>query len=122
LVALARQVTQEFLSRAVQRGDDLGFEPRTTQSGTRVTVRVGPCWVEVEDGGPGIATEHQAHVFERFYRAAPASVRGSGLGLAIAREIAKQHGAQLSLRSPLSTGPGTVFRMAFPPGSTPDAG
>lgn len=148
LVALARQVTQEFLSRAVQRGDDLGFEalvPDCTVSGsanllhealgnlldnalhhappgTRVTVRVGASWVEVEDGGPGIAAEHQAHVFERFYRAAPASVRGSGLGLAIAREIAKQHGAQLSLRSPLPTGPGTVFRMAFMPLSAPDAG
>lgn len=139
LVALARQVTQEFLPRAVQRGDDLGFEtlvPACTVNGstallhealgnlldnalhhappgTRVTVRVGPAWVEVEDGGPGIAAEHQAHVFERFYRAAPAEVRGSGLGLAIAREIAKQHGAQLSLQSPLPTGPGTVFRMTF---------
>jgi two-component system sensor histidine kinase TctE len=90
--------------------------------GTRVTVRVGPGWVEVEDGGPGIAAAHQAHVFERFYRAAPAELRGSGLGLAIAREIAKQHGAQLSLLSPLPTGPGTVFRMAFAPISAPDAG
>lgn len=147
LVALARQVTQEFLPRALQRGDDLGFEAMvsacTVQGsanllhealgnlldnalhhappGTRVTVRVGPRWVEVEDGGPGIAAEHQAHVFERFYRAAPTSTRGSGLGLAIAREIAKQHGAQLSLRSPLPTGPGTVFRIAFTPDAAPGA-
>lgn len=140
LLALARQVTQEYLPRALQQGDDLGFEalvdtcrvPGTaallhdalgnlidnalhhTPPGTRITVRVGPRWVEVEDHGPGIAAEHQPHVFERFYRAAPASVRGSGLGLAIVREIAQQHGALLTLRSPLPARPGTVFRIAWP--------
>jgi two-component system sensor histidine kinase TctE len=140
LLALAREVTGEYLARALQQGDDLGFEalvgaclvPGTagllhdalgnlidnalhhTPAGTRITVRVGPRWVEVEDHGPGIPAEHQAHVFERFYRAAPASVRGSGLGLAIVREIAQQHGAQLTLHSPLPTGPGTVFRITWP--------
>jgi two-component system sensor histidine kinase TctE len=140
LLALARQATQEYLPRALQQGDDLGFETLVQESrvpgaagllhdalgnlidnalhhtppGTRITVRVGPRWVEVEDHGPGIAAEHQAHVFERFYRAAPASVRGSGLGLAIVREIAQQHGALLTLRSPLPAGPGTVFRIAWP--------
>jgi two-component system, OmpR family, sensor histidine kinase TctE len=137
LVALARQVTQEYLPRALQRGDDLGFDTALphcevpgstallhdalanlidnalhhTPPGTRITVRVGACWMEVEDQGPGIAAEHQAHVFERFYRAAPASVRGSGLGLAIVREIAEQCGATVTLRS----GPtaGTVFRIAW---------
>ncbi len=137
LVALARQVIQEYLPRALQRGDDLGFETELqscevpgsaallhdalgnlidnalhhTPAGTRVTVRVGSRWVEVEDSGPGISPEHQAHVFERFYRAAPASLRGSGLGLAIVREIAEQSGATVTLRS----GPaaGTVFRIAW---------
>lgn len=137
LVDLARQVIHEYLPRALQRGDDLGFETRVdrcevpgtaallhealgnlidnalhhTPAGTRVTVRVGPRWVEVEDTGPGIAPEHQAHVFERFYRGAPASVRGSGLGLAIVREIAQQYGAQVSLRS--TPGMGTIFRLAW---------
>jgi len=138
LVPLARQVIQDYLPRALQRGDDLGFEtgvdscgvPGTdallhealgnlidnalhhSPPGTRVTVRVGPRWVEVEDTGPGIAPEHQAHVFERFYRAAPPALRGSGLGLAIVREIAQQYGAQVSLRS--TPGTGTVFRMEWP--------
>ena len=142
LLALARQVTQEFLPRALQQGDDLGFEtlveacrvPGTaallhdalgnlvdnalhhTPSGTRITVRVGPFWVEVEDHGPGIAAEHQAHVFERFYRAAPASVRGSGLGLAIAREIAQQQGATLTLRSPAAPATGAIFRIEWKEG------
>ncbi len=75
-------------------------------AGTCITTRVGPGWVEVEDDGPGIAPEHQAHVWERFYRAAPSGVVGSGLGLAIVREIALQHGAQWRLQSPVKEGRG----------------
>jgi two-component system, OmpR family, sensor histidine kinase TctE len=139
LVALARQVTQEHLMRAHQRGHDLGLEAQVTQlavlgvdvllhealsnlidnaiqhsaSGAHITVRVGQTWVEVEDDGPGIAPEHQAHVFERFYRAAPSGVTGSGLGLAIVAEIASQHGAVVQLSSPLRDGCGTAIRMCW---------
>lgn len=139
LVALARQVTQEHLMRAHQRGHDLGLEAQVTQlavlgvdvllhealsnlidnaiqhsaSGAHITVRVGQTWVEVEDDGPGIAPEHQAHVFERFYRAAPSGVTGSGLGLAIVAEIASQHGAMVHVRSPLRDGRGTAIRMCW---------
>jgi two-component system sensor histidine kinase TctE len=82
-------------------------------AGTHITVRVGPSWVEVVDDGPGIAPEHQAHVFERFYRAAPSGVSGSGLGLAIVREIASQQGVEVSLRSPVAEGRGTAIRMSW---------
>jgi two-component system sensor histidine kinase TctE len=82
--------------------------------GTHITVRVGATWLEVEDDGPGIAPEHQAHVFERFYRAAPSGVSGSGLGLAIVKEIASQHGAALAVTSPLGKGRGTLIRMVWP--------
>jgi len=53
----------------------------------------------VSDEGPGLSPDEQAHVFERFYRAAStrgAGVAGegggSGLGLAIVREIVERHG------------------------------
>jgi two-component system, OmpR family, sensor histidine kinase TctE len=140
LVALARRVTQEHLVRAHQRGDDLGLELQVPQAevhgvdlllhealsnlidnaihhsdaGARITVRAGALWFEVEDDGPGIPHEHQAHVFERFYRAAPSGVTGSGLGLAIVKEIANQHGAQVAVRSPVSDGRGTAIRMSWP--------
>jgi two-component system sensor histidine kinase TctE len=68
----------------------------------------------VQDDGPGIAPEHQAHVFERFYRAAPSGVNGSGLGLAIVKEIASQHGALMHLTSPVANGRGTRIRMDWP--------
>ena len=140
MAALARQVTGEHLLRAHAQGHDLGLEVLAEgwqvqgqaallhealanlidnalhhgRAGGQVTVRVGPHWVEVEDDGPGIAPEHQPHVFERFYRAAAADRPGSGLGLAIVREIALQHGAQLQLRSPCVRGIGTAVRLCWP--------
>jgi two-component system sensor histidine kinase TctE len=139
VVALAKRVTQEHLMRAHQLGDDLGLELQVAQcevhgvdlllhealsnlidnaihhgpAGTQITVRVGAHWFEVEDDGPGIAPEHQAHVFERFYRAAPSGLSGSGLGLAIVKEIASQHGAQVSVRSPVHGGRGTAIRLSW---------
>lgn len=140
LVDLARRVTQEHLMRAHQLGDDLGLEVQVAQCevqgvdlllhealsnlidnaihhgpvGTHITVRVGEFWLEVEDDGPGIAPEHQAHVFERFFRAAPSGVNGSGLGLAIVKEIANQHGAVIEVTSPVEKGRGALIRMSWP--------
>jgi two-component system sensor histidine kinase TctE len=139
LVALARRATQEHLMRAHQRGDDLGLETQVARcevqgvdlllhealsnlidnamhhgpAGVHITVRVGEAWVEVEDDGPGIAPGHQPHVFERFYRAAPSGVGGSGLGLAIVKEIASQHGAVVTVKSPVSSGRGTAIRLGW---------
>ena len=139
LVTLARQVTEAQLWRAHAAGVDLGFEATVDQRivqgnavllqealanlldnalhhggrGTHVTVRALAHGVEVQDDGPGIAPEHQAHVFERFYRAAAPGVSGSGLGLAIVQEIARQHGARVELHSPLDTGRGTRIGLVW---------
>src|SRR5580704_281675 len=53
--------------------------------------------------GPGIPEEHEARVFERFYRADPSrssDTSGSGLGLSICREIVAAHGGQMWLDQP----------------------
>jgi len=141
LVEVAHEVTQERLLDAHSQAVDLGFEAYSTTytvkgvklmlheafanmldnslvhggPGVKVTVRVGDGWVEVEDNGPGIAPEHQAHVFERFYSAPSSHGRSSssGLGLAIVREIALQHHASIELYSPLENGRGTRVRMDF---------
>ena len=140
LVALARQVTEDQLWRAHEAGVDLGFEAQVDRlpirgnavllqeavtnlldnaihhggAGTRITVRVLAQGIEVEDDGPGIAPEHQAHVFERFYRAAAPGVSGSGLGLAIVQEIARQHGGRVELYSPLADGRGARIGLVWP--------
>ena len=52
--------------------------------------------VSVEDSGPGIAAEHRALVFERFWQADPSRAEnGTGLGLAISLGIAEAHGGTL---------------------------
>ena len=74
-----------------------------TPAGGTVTVRViddpfGQVVVlQVEDSGPGIPPAEREQVFQPFYRSLGTNVDGSGLGLAIVREIAQQHGAEVTL-------------------------
>jgi two-component system, OmpR family, sensor histidine kinase MtrB len=85
--------------------------------GHDVAVRVGRdgvgVFVEVVDEGPGIASEHLPHLFERFYKAdAARSGRGTGLGLAIAQENARLLGGEIEVWSEL--GEGTRFTLRLP--------
>ncbi|MFM9436887.1 signal transduction histidine kinase [Janthinobacterium sp. CG_23.3] len=60
----------------------------------------GAARVRIRDGGPGIAAEQMAKVFEPFYRIETSRSResgGTGLGLTIASNIAEQHGVGLLL-------------------------
>jgi signal transduction histidine kinase len=87
-----------------------------THGGRGVTVRVGRnhagAIVEVADRGPGIAPEHLAHLFERFYKADPSRTgRGTGLGLAIAQENARLLGTAIEVSS--RPGHGTRFTIAL---------
>jgi signal transduction histidine kinase len=91
-----------------------------TPPGTEVRIATGgtPAAVElrVEDSGPGIAPEDQAHVFERFYRTDSGLAAGSGLGLAIASELASVMGGEIELESR----PGrTVFTLRLPRAQVP---
>lgn len=69
----------------------------------------------VADTGIGIPKEHQAHVFERFYRVDKSHSRatgGTGLGLAIVKHISQIHHAELTLHS--IEGKGTSVTLSFP--------
>ncbi len=70
----------------------------------------------VADNGPGIAPEHVAFVFDRFYKADPArsgDSSGSGLGLSIVRAIVERHGGSVNVSS--EPGAATVFTVWLPP-------
>lgn len=93
---------------------------RHTPAGGHValtTTRAGSDIVfTVTDDGEGIAAEHLAHIFERFYRADSARDRGhggSGIGLAIAKALTEAHGGHISAAS-LGPGQGTTFTAAVP--------
>jgi signal transduction histidine kinase len=72
------------------------------------------CQITVTDSGGGIAPEHVAHVFERFYKvdsSRTSGTAGSGLGLSIAKAIVERHGGTIAVESR----PGrTAFTIRLP--------
>ncbi len=111
---LMRQMLRVFVENAF----------KYTPAGGSVTIasrRAGDALaVTISDTGIGIAPEHQAKVFDRFYRVDSSRTRvdgetragGTGLGLAIARWIAEAHDIGLSLES--EPGVGTTIRLSIP--------
>lgn len=76
-------------------------------------------WVElaVTDSGEGIAPEHLAHVFDRFYRVDTARDRtrgGSGIGLSISKALVEAHGGTLTATSD-GLGHGARFTVRLGP-------
>ena len=88
-----------------------------TRPGGRVTLDVmhhgDHAVLEVTDTGIGIAPEHQASVFDRFFRVDPdRGVDGAGLGLAITKSICAAHGGSIAVES--APGQGSTFRITLP--------
>ena len=93
---------------------------RHTPKGGRVALNAaledGAIVVTVSDTGSGIAPEHLAHVFDRFYKVDPSragQAAGSGLGLSIVKAIVERHGGRITAAS--QAGGGTTFTLKFPP-------
>ncbi len=88
--------------------------------GSQILVRVQnegdkQVFLDVVDQGPGIPSEHQAYVFDRFYRVDRARTRewgGAGLGLSITRWAVEAHGGDISFKS--EEGQGSTFRVSLP--------
>ena len=98
---------------------------RLAPAGSRIRLAVGSerglAWVAVSDEGPGIASEHQPRVFDRFWRADQGRSRadgGTGLGLSIVRQIAQSHGGDVQLQSKL--GVGSTFTIWLPVAKVPN--
>jgi two-component system sensor histidine kinase MprB len=79
-------------------------------AGGEIAVGVQGAEVTVRDHGPGVATEHVSHIFDRFWRAPEARQKpGSGLGLSIVRQVARSHGGDVSVEP--AAGGGALFRL-----------
>ncbi|HSF60576.1 MAG TPA: HAMP domain-containing sensor histidine kinase [Gaiellaceae bacterium] len=114
----AQPVVVETDPRRAERILSNLIENAVAHGGSEVAVRVGglddtAAFVEIQDHGPGIAPDHLAHVFERFYKADPARAGGgSGLGLAIAFENARLLGGRIDAQS--EVGVGSCFTLKLP--------
>jgi signal transduction histidine kinase len=67
---------------------------------------------EVRDEGPGIPLEHQAGLFEKFFRVPGSPAGGSGLGLFIAKGLVQAHGGRIGVES--APGRGTTIWFTIP--------
>ncbi|MFG0243777.1 MAG: sensor histidine kinase [Phycisphaerales bacterium JB054] len=104
----------------------LGNAVKYTPEGGKITVSVkeeGDRLVtEVTDTGIGISEEDAARVFDRFVRANDSRVAaqtGTGLGLALARDIARLHSGDITLRSEPDVG--STFSFWLPIGGSVQA-
>jgi signal transduction histidine kinase len=111
---------RDRLEQALQNlaANALRYAPRGTAVELRAERLPDGLTLTDTDRGPGIATEHIPHIFDRFYkveasRSAAAGTRaagGSGLGLSIVKAIVERHGGTVAVESE----PGrTAFRMRF---------
>lgn len=103
------RVLQNLVANAVQ------YTPAGGVIRLEVEARGDQAQLRVVDEGEGIPLEHQARVFDRFYRVDPARARdkgNAGLGLAIVRSIVSQHGGVVLLSS--AVGRGSTFTVKLP--------
>jgi len=78
--------------------------------------------IEVRDRGPGIPEDQLETVFEPFYRLEASRSRASGgvgLGLSIARNIARWHGGEVTLRN-APDGGGLIAALTLPRNAAAD--
>ncbi len=103
-----RQILSNLIDNALK------FSPPESPVTVRVNRTRKEVIVRVIDQGRGLPESELEHVFEPFYRGAPAQDQtGTGLGLAIARGFAEANGGRLWAES--RPGQGAGFALALPP-------
>jgi two-component system, sensor histidine kinase len=102
-----RQVFVNLVDNAVK------YSPAGEPVAVKVGQYDGHVVVSVSDKGPGIPSQDQRVIFEKFGRVAAGSSKpGTGLGLFIARSITEAHGGSLEVSS--APGRGSTFTVRLP--------
>ena len=92
-------------------GNSIKFTPEGGTVTLRARSRDGVLSVTIADTGRGIAPEHLAHIFDRYWRPRGSEGEGMGLGLYIARGILEAHGGRVWAES---SPQGATFVFALP--------
>ena len=107
---------REALTRALWNLLDNAVKYSPDGSSVDLRMREEACWlaVEVRDRGPGVDPGERDAIFDKFARGRQAVGRaqGTGLGLAMAREIARAHGGDVTVRG--RSGGGSIFTLSVP--------
>jgi signal transduction histidine kinase len=103
-----RQVLANLIDNAVK------YSPEGGEVVVRAAPDDGRVKISVVDHGPGIPSDQQRLIFEKFGRAdvPGGSKPGTGLGLFIARSIAEAHGGTLDVQSRADVG--ATFTLTLP--------
>ncbi len=110
--ASAARLGQVFLNLLLNAAHALAeLHPRRNRLYVRSRDEGGHVIVEIEDNGPGIATEIMPRIFESFFTTKPPEL-GTGLGLPISLDIVRRAGGDLVAES--EPGRGAIFRVRLP--------
>jgi signal transduction histidine kinase len=107
--AFLRQLFLIFLDNAIK------YSPPKSRIRVRLETPDGLVRAQFQDEGIGIAENDLPHIFERFYRAAPANYgegHSGGLGLAIAQAIVRAEGGSIECQT--APGVGATFTINLP--------
>ncbi|MFD0798180.1 ATP-binding protein [Maribacter chungangensis] len=103
-----------LVERAVQNLMDnaLKFTPENGEVIVRILPKKDSVEITIKDSGPGIQSENQALIFERYRQTKTGQQKeGAGLGLAIVKKIMELHNSSIKVLSKPNEGTAFVFNL-----------
>lgn len=106
------QVVRALVDNAVK------FSPEKAHVQVKASQQNGRVTLQVVDRGIGIAPEHQAQIFERFFQVDNTATRrygGTGMGLALVKMLVEKQDGHVTVES--IPGKGSTFSVVLPTGA-----
>ena len=112
VMAIFTELQQVLLNFAINAEQAIVY----TNAGRReIALRTGDrdgwAWIELEDSGPGVPSEHEPKLFQPFYTTKPVG-EGTGLGLSVSYDIIRSHNGRIGYRR--SPHGGAIFYFELP--------